>query len=1221
MKDFVEIFSGEQNLTFLVDTQADISIIKFNSISNKNDINFSEKIWLKGITDQSIESLGTIYLNLQMENMQTETKFNVVNENFPIPSDGILGKDFIYMNSCKIDYADMTLTVRNDSSESILPIKTGPEGNTIVVPSRCEVFRIFKINNFSGPSYIEKRELSPGIFMASTIAYTSEPAIRILNTTENTQILNNNINDATDLNEFRIFSLNKVENTDKRLEQLMKILKKRVPKHAEKKLLELCTEYNDIFALDGDKITTNNFYTQKIRMKDDHPVYMKNFRLPMTQKEEINKQVNKLIDNNLIEPSHSAYNSPILLVPKKSTNGQKKFRMVIDYRQLNKNLIPDKHPLPRIDDILDSLGKAKYFTILDLYSGFHQIKLDKNSRECTAFSTDKGIYQWCVLPFGLNISPNAFCRMMQIAFSGLGPDKCFIYMDDIIVIGRTEAEHMQNLREVFEVCRQRQLKLNPEKVNFFRPEVTFLGHKCTKDGLLPDDSKIECIKKYPKPTNADETKRFTAFTNYYRRFIKNYAIVSRPLNLLTRKNTEFKWTEECNASFKYLIDSISNPPILQYPDYTSEFIVTVDACHTGCGAVLSQIKNGADLPIHFISRAFENGEKNKDIVEKEMLAIHFAVKTFGPYVFGRHFTVRSDHKPLISLYKLKNPTGKIARIKIDLEEYDFTVEHIPGKNNVAADALSRITIEDLKTIYKNNVTMLPITQTETPNCLHILDFKQIFEEPQILAVQTRSMRAKMDQNESKVDNSKQSKFHADVSTTFIPVVEEFRSKNGLPKIYTSEEFVLSARKNRRKIFEIDLNRFVISDSIDLVSVLDTLEQLASNRSINKIIWPQNDRIFRKISISDFKEKCTRTLKKLQILLTYPVREINDKQERLDILKKYHDDPIFGGHCGQKRLLANIKTRYVWRYMTKDVANYVKNCKKCLLNKVRSGTRQPMTIIDTPQGTFDTVVIDTVGPLAKTDNGNEYIVTLICDLSKYLIAIPTNSKDANTVARAIFEKFVLIYGPMKEIRTDQGTEYKNQIMSKLFELMGTKHKFSTPYHHESVGSIERNHRTFNEYIRAYAENLSNWDSYLPYFTYCYNTCKNSTFQHKYSPYELIFSKFPNEFENISFEKIDPIYNLDNYAFECRYRLQTAQKEARNLIEKIKLRNKYYYDKRLNVIELKIGDKVLLRREPRNKHANIYDGPFEVQHIDNDNVTILYKNKNIIVHKNRLNKIDN
>lgn len=210
--------------------------------------------------------------------------------------------------------------------------------------------------------------------------------------------------------------------------------------------------------------------------------------------------------------------------------------------------------------------------------------------------------------------------------------------------------------------------------------------------------------------------------------------------------------------------------------------------------------------------------------------------------------------------------------------------------------------------------------------------------------------------------------------------------------------------------------------------------------------------------------------------------------------------------------------------------------------------------------------------------------------------------------------------MKEIRTDQGTEYKNQIMSKLCELLGTQHKFSTPHHHESVGSIERNHRSFNEYIRAYANNLSEWDTYLLYFVYCYNTSKNAVFENKLSPYELIFSKIVNDFENIDLHCVEPLYNIDNYALECKYRLQMAHKEASKLIDKMKARNKIYYDRNLNTLDVNLGDEVLLRKEPRNKLSKIYDGPFTVP-VDGNNVTILYKGKNLTIHKNRLIKVNN
>lgn len=324
--------------------------------------------------------------------------------------------------------------------------------------------------------------------------------------------------------------------------------------------------------------------------------------------------------------------------------------MCVDYRQLNRKLIADKFPLLRIDEILDNLGRARYFSCLDLFSGFHQIRLQEDSREYTAFSTDSGTFQWKVLPFGLNVAPNSFCRMMSIAFSGLPPEQAFLYMDDVIVIGTSEENHLHNLENVFKICRAYNLKLNPDKCEFFRREVTFLGHKCTRNGLLPDDTKTEVIRKYPRPSDKESVKRFTAFANFYRRFIKNFAQLATPLNKLTRKRVEFVWSDECEEAFQAPKSRLMKPPILQYPDFNRPFIVTVDASNSACGAVLSQENDGHDLPICFISRSFQKGELNKPVIEKELLAIHFAITYLRPYLYGTKFTVRSDHRPLIYLY-------------------------------------------------------------------------------------------------------------------------------------------------------------------------------------------------------------------------------------------------------------------------------------------------------------------------------------------------------------------------------------------------------------------------------------------------------------------------------------------------------------------------------------------------------------------------------------------
>lgn len=302
-------------------------------------------------------------------------------------------------------------------------------------------------------------------------------------------------------------------------------------------------------------------------------------------------------------------------MPKKALPGssEKRWGMVIDYRQLNKKLVADKFPLPRIDEILDQLGGARYFSCLDLMSGFHQIPLSENSRDFTSFSTENGSFRFKRLPYGLKVAPNSFQRMMTIAFSGLTPSKAFLYMD-LMVIATSEGQMIKNLREVFETCRKFNLKLHPEKCKFFQHETTFLGHKCTDQGILPDDAKYSAIQNYPRPTDADGARRFIAFANY-RRFIKFFAEHSRHITKLTKKNIKFIWTDECENAFQYLKNSLLTPQILKYPDFDKKFCITTDASKFACGAILSQEHNGTQLPVAYASRSFTKGEQNKSVIE------------------------------------------------------------------------------------------------------------------------------------------------------------------------------------------------------------------------------------------------------------------------------------------------------------------------------------------------------------------------------------------------------------------------------------------------------------------------------------------------------------------------------------------------------------------------------------------------------------------------------
>lgn len=334
-------------------------------------------------------------------------------------------------------------------------------------------------------------------------------------------------------------------------------------------------------------------------------------------------------------------------------------------------------------------------------------------------------------------------------------------------------------------------------------------------------------------------------------------------------------------------------------------------------------------------------------------------------------------------------------------------------------------------------------------------------------------------------------------------------------------------------------------------------------------------------------------------------------------KLYHDDHIRGGHCGQKRMYARLRAKYFWKNMVHDIANYIRKCEKCILNKPKTATREPMKITATPQKPFDVVEVDTIGPFQKSFARHEYAVTLICDLTKYLVVVPVPNKEANTIAKAIFEDFILIYGTPKTILTDCGTEYRNEIIRELGNLMNTQHNFSTPYHHQTLGGIERSHRSLNEYLRAYSSNFD-WDAQLRYFSYCYNTSFHTSLNHSYTPFELVFGRRANEIEFLK-NSIEPVYNMDKYTNILKNTLQIAHKKAIEFIEKMKLKNKLYYDKYTNPIDLKVDEMILVKKEPYNKFSNVYAGPYRVKKIENENVVFEINGKQHTIHKNRTVKV--
>jgi hypothetical protein len=370
------------------------------------------------------------------------------------------------------------------------------------------------------------------------------------------------------------------------------------------------------------------------------PVFRPMFRYSPLELEEIKRQVNELLSKGLIEPSSSPFGAPVLFVRKKDGT----LRMCIDYRALNKVTVKNKYPLPRIDDLLDRLHGARMFSSLDLMSGYHQIRITADDVPKTAFRTPFGHYQFLVLPFGLTNAPAIFQSTMNDMLREYINRFVVVYLDDVLIFSRTPNEHREHLRLVLDKLREHRFYAKLSKCEFFKPQVHFLGHVISSEGVQVDPKKTAAVQEWPVPTGDDRLHQLRAFlglTNYFRKFIQGYASMVAPLTALLSTKTQWVWGAREQAAFDAVKQALLQPPVLTLPDFSKPFEVICDASGTGLGAVLLQ----DEKPIAFESRKLSDAEQRYHTTEQELLAVVHALKTWRCYLEGSRFTVVTDHHP------------------------------------------------------------------------------------------------------------------------------------------------------------------------------------------------------------------------------------------------------------------------------------------------------------------------------------------------------------------------------------------------------------------------------------------------------------------------------------------------------------------------------------------------------------------------------------------------
>lgn len=1180
----------------MVDTGASVSVIFDKYLSNDEIISTSIKTKLNGISG-SIVAKGLANITMYVNKLKLCHEFVIINA-LDHEWHGILGSDFFYNYSANIDYEKLLLSLGFGDDKISIPMQSAYT-YCKSISARCEVIIYFKVEILED-CVVMPEEICEGVFVAASLATPNAQnmiPVKILNVRDENIVIKNFNPKIQKLQDFHLCHFKSYSNNSvNRVDRLLDLIKTQDLNKEEKySLQKICAKYSDVFHLENDSLTVTNIYKERIHLqKFAKPVYVKPYRIPYAQKAEVEKQVGDMLRAGVIEETRSPWSSPILIVPKKNdANGNKKWRLVIDYRLLNKQVEDDKFPLPNITEILDSLSGAMYFSHLDLSQGYYQIELEPSSRPCTAFTTDRGQYRLCRLPQGLKSSPHAFSRAMSVAMSGLTYESCFVYLDDLIVFGNNLINHNKNLTKILQRLREVNLKLNPNKCEFLKKDILYLGHIISAEGVSPDPSKIEVLQNYPVPKDSNETKRFVAFANYYRKFVKNFSHIATPLNRLTKKGQKFIWTDECQQSFDILKQALMSPPILQYPNFSKDntFILKTDASAYSVGAVIS---NSDDKPIAYASRSLNKAEKNYSVISKELLAITWAVKHFRPYLFSRKFVILTDHRPLIYLFGMTNPSSRLTKFRLILEEYDFVVKYIKGKDNVVADALSRVDIssDELKSM-NNGVcdTIYAITRAQSKKFEHNAehtcksDFDKRLDHPGVVELLKRPKNSFQLCPLKKVDFHKLSNNNK----------YDFKLGN---LIYVRDSRIIYLLQDPRS-------------ALDLGKTLRDLNILYEKFEIPEIIIVKNEN-----SALLLKElvKYSSQITNMKISIIKDTNNISDLEARHIILNDYHILPT-GGHAGIKRMYNNIKKLYFWSGLQKDVEEYVKKCDDCQRYKHSILNKEPMVITSTASSGFQKVYLDLVGPIEEDCEGNLYILTLQCELSKFVEGYPLKNKESVTVAKAFVENFVLRYGIPDEIVSDQGTEFLASTLNETCKLLKVKKVHSTAYHHETLGSLENSHKNLRTFLRIQvAKNPNTWSSWIPYWCFAYNNTVHT--ETKYTPHELIFGKIAKLPSNLVNNQIDPLYNFEDYPKELKYRLQQACHDAKNNLIASKVKRKERFDKQAKTMNYNPGNKVLLKNEIGNKMEPLYKGPYNIVENKPPNVVIRIDNKLLEVHKNRV-----
>ncbi|XP_076745452.1 retrovirus-related Pol polyprotein from transposon opus [Maylandia zebra] len=922
-----------------------------------------------------------------------------------------------------------------------------------------------------------------------------------------------------------------------------------------------------------------------IKLSDGTPFKLRARPIHPRDIEAVRKHIQELLDAGVIRESESPFASPIVVVRKK--NGQ--VRLCIDYRRLNLQTIKDAYSLPKLEDTFSALNGSQWFSVLDLKSGYYQIEVEEADKPKTAFVCPLGFWEFNRMPQGVTNAPSTFQRLMERCMGDMHLKDALVFLDDVIVFSRTLEEHEERLMKVLTRLKEFGLKLSPEKCVFFQTSVRYLGHVVSRNGVRTDPEKISALKTWPVPQTLRELKSFLGFAGYYRRFVKGYSSIVKPLHNLTsgyppsHKKSKVnarqsahqyhdpkdpfggRWTPACQEAFESVIQSLTTAPVLAFADPQKPYILHTDASTTGLGAVLYQEQEGQLRVIGYASRGLSRSENRYPAHKLEFLALKWSVtEKFSDYLYGNHFTVVTDSNPLTYILTSAKLDATSYRWLAALSTFSFKLLYRPGKQNGDADGLSRRPHGGLADDLKSQKEIERIQQFTQD---HLCDPDNInaVNQSVVKAICERQFTYSVSpDNEREADADCVALVEVlAVSPSAVPdsygQEEQF---GGLPTIPHLTEAELADEQRADQCIKHVISQIEYGDTPPPTVRTQLPELPLLLRELNRLEL-RNNVLYRR--------RQERSQKTYQLVLPAELRNT--------VLTSLHDHM---GHMGVDRTLDLVRSRFYWPRMALDVERKVKTCGRCVRRKARPERAAPLVNINTTRP-LELLCMDFLS-LEADRSGTKDILVITDHFTKFAVAIPTPNQKARTVARCLWENFMVHYGIPEKLHSDQGPDFESRTIKELCQVAGIHKVRTTPYHPRG-NPVERFNRTLLDMLGTLRDqDKSCWRDHVRPLVHAYNCTRNEVTG--FSPYELMFGRQPRLPVDLAFNlpvQEEQHSSHSEYVQKLKSRLKESYKLAMDKAAKMAHKNKMRFDRHVTASDLEAGDRVLVRNvRIRGKH---------------------------------------